>query len=195
MYTTRKTILLATACALMAAPAFAASTNSNPGSPMSAKQLNKMETTGAAPSGSAAISTQDFVNKAAQTNMFEVQAGQLAEQKDQRQPDQKFAKRMVKDHSKAGDQLKSLVDSGKVEAQLPASLDEAHQQKLDHLQTLSGKQFDKAYDEAQKQGHKDAIATFQNYARDGHNAALKQWAQKTLPTLKEHLSMAKKLNG
>lgn len=190
MNDTRKTILLATACALIAAPTFAASANN---SAMSAKQVNKMETTGAAASGSAAPSAQDFVTKAAQTDMFEIQASQLAEQKDQKQADQKFAKRMVKDHSKTSDQLKSLVDSGKVQAQLPASLDQAHQQKLDHLQTLSGKQFDNAYDQAQKQGHKDAVAMFKQYSQNGDNAALKQWAKKTLPTLEQHLSMAKKL--
>jgi putative membrane protein len=182
MINSRKTVLLATVFALMAGPALAQTST------------NAHGTTGAAPASETQASAQAFVNLAANSNMFEIQAAKLAEQKDHQKPDQRFAKRMIKDHSKASDQLKELIDSGKVKAELPTALDGDHQQKLTQLQNLSGKQFDQAYDKMQKVGHIDAVKAFKNYAQNGDNPALKRWAKKTLPTLRTHLSMAEKLD-
>ncbi len=193
----KRTVLLAAACALMAAPAFAQSgtmqNNSTRNKAMQSSGASGMETQGAAPSGKPALSADEFVKKAAITNIFEIQAAQLAEEKSKQKEDQQFAKQMIDDHTKAGDELKSLVDSGKVQAQIPTALDSQHRQKLAELKKLRGEKFDKAYDQANKKGHRQAVAMFQNYAKNGDNADLKQWAQKTLPTLKEHLSMATKL--
>ena len=52
---------------------------------------------------------------------------------------------------------------------------------------------DAAYDEAQREGHEQAVVLFESYAKNGDNADLKKWAGKTLPHLKKHLSMAQKL--
>jgi putative membrane protein len=41
--------------------------------------------------------------------------------------------------------------------------------------------------------HQDAVALFDAYAKGGDNAELKGWAFRTLPHLREHLSMAEKL--
>jgi putative membrane protein len=42
-------------------------------------------------------------------------------------------------------------------------------------------------------GHKDAVSLFERYAKGGENAKLKDWADKTLPTLRHHLEMAQDL--
>lgn len=198
-----KTILLATVFALSAAPAFAQSTLMSPGHNTTMSQSNggmgttgssarAPETTGAAPA-TAPLTAQEFVNKVAMTNMFEVKAGQLAEQKAKSQQDKTFAKKMIHDHQAAEAKLKALVGGSKVSAQLPTALDSDHREKLTQLRNLSGKQFDKAYNKMQKTGHKAAVMLLQEYASNGDNAALKQWAKSTLPTIKTHLSMAKKL--
>lgn len=179
-----KTMLLAAACALLVTPVMA---HANAAQPMH-------QTTGSAPPGRAALSTQKFVNKAAITNMFEVKAAKLVERKDTQKRDRVFARRMIRDHSKAEDALARLVTSGAVKAQLPVQVDAAHQKKLDKLHKLSGKRLDKAYDKMQKAGHKQAVAMFRQYAQTGSSPALRQWAKKTLPVLKEHLGMAKKLD-
>ena len=88
---------------------------------------------------------------------------------------------------------KSLVDSGKVKAKLPTALDSEHQQMLDELKAKGGKDFDSSYDEIQVKAHEDAVALFDAYAKGGDDPELKKWAGKTLPHLKEHLSMAQKL--
>jgi putative membrane protein len=100
---------------------------------------------------------------------------------------------MVKDHQQTSAELKSLVEGGKLNVTLPTALDDEHQKKLDELKAKSGKDFDSAYDHMQMQAHEEAVALFERYARDGDNPDLKAWAAKTLPHLKEHLTMAKHL--
>jgi putative membrane protein len=85
------------------------------------------------------------------------------------------------------------VERGKVKADLPTAMDAEHQKKLDELRALNGQEFDVAYDKAQLQGHKDAVALFESYAKNGDNPDLKKWAAKTLPHLKQHLKLAEKL--
>lgn len=190
----RKTFLLAAACALIAAPALA-QTGGGAMTPSTTGAANgNAETTGPASAGMTP-KTQKFVTDAAMTNMFEIQAAQLAEQKAQNAQDKSFAQKMIEDHQKASDQLQALVEGDKVKAELPTALDSDHQKKMQRLQKLSGMQFDKAYDQMQKAGHKKAVASFRSYAQKGDNPALKEWAQTTLPTLRDHLQMARKLKS
>jgi putative membrane protein len=141
------------------------------------------------PSGS----TNDFVNKAADSDMFEIQSSELALQKHPDRDTRPFASKMIKDHTKTSKQLQSLVSSGKVKAELPTTIDADHQRKLDELRGLNGKQFDDAYDKAQLEGHEEAVGLFRTYAQNGDNKDLKRWAAKTLPHLEHHLAMAEKL--
>jgi putative membrane protein len=140
------------------------------------------------------VSTNDFVTKVAISDMMEIQSSQLALA---RQPDadtKPFAERMVRDHQQTSKELKALVDGGKVKASLPTGLDPEHQKKLDELKAKSGKDFDRAYDQMQLQAHEEAVALFGEYAMNGDNPDLKAWAGQTLPHLREHLEMAKKLS-
>ncbi len=165
----RMTMLLAGTCLLFAGPALAQN-----------------------PSGGAS-STQDFVTKVANSDMFEVQSSESALQKHPDRDTKPFANRMIKDHTATTKQLKALVMSGKVSAELPTALDADHQKMLDDLQGLSGKEFDQAYDMDQQKGHQEAVDLFGEYAQGGDNKDLKRWAAKTLPRLKQHLAMAEKL--
>jgi putative membrane protein len=138
-------------------------------------------------------SVQDFVNKVAISDMFEIQSSQLALSKEPDKDTKPFAQRMVSDHQKTSSESKSLIDAGKVNATLPTALDSEHHKMLDDLKAKSGKDFDQSYDQTQVQAHEDAVALFDAYAKGGEDAALKRWAAKTLPHLKQHLKMAQKL--
>ena len=76
-----------------------------------------------------------------------------------------------------------------MKAKLPTALDSEYQKMLDDLKAKNGRTSDQGYDQIQVKAHRDAVA----YAKAGDNAELKDWAGKTLPHLKEHLSMAEKL--
>jgi putative membrane protein len=140
------------------------------------------------------VSTEDFVKKVAISDMAEIQSSQLALSRNPDADTKPFAEKMVKDHQQTSAELKSLIDGGKVHATLPTALDAEHQKMLDALKATQGKQFDQAYDRMQVEAHEQAVALFQEYARDGDNPDLKSWAMKTLPHLQEHLAMAKRLS-
>ena len=124
--------------------------------------------------------------------MFEIESSKLAQEKTSG-PSKDFAGRMIADHSKTSAEMKEMVSSGAVKAELPAALDSSHQSKLDKLKSLSGDDFTKNYDEMQRSAHKDGVSLFERYSKGGDNAKLKDWAGKTLPHLQEHLTMAQNL--
>jgi putative membrane protein len=136
--------------------------------------------------------TADFVKEVANSDMFEIESSKLAQQKGS-EAQKTFASQMVTDHTKTSNDLKGMISSGKVKAELPTALDSSHQSKLDKLQGETGKDFSSDYDSMQVNAHKDAVSLFERYAKGGENADLKNWADKTLPTLKHHLDMAEKL--
>ena len=139
-----------------------------------------------------APTTADFVKEVATSDMFEIASSKLAEDKGNA-AEKSFAAQMITDHTKTSDELKSLVTSGKVKAELPTTMDSSHQNKLDKLKRESGKEFSSQFNSDQVSAHKDAVSLFERYAKGGDNADLKDWAGKTLPTLKHHLEMAENL--
>ena len=177
------TVIIAAACALAASGALAQTPRMAPA---------QSSTSGATPS-QAAPAAQDFINKVAISDMFEVQSSQLALEKQPDRDTKPFAQKMVKDHQQTTKELKGLVDGGKVKATLPTALDSEHQKMLDELKGKSGKDFDQSYDQMQVKGHQDAVGLFEAYSKSGDNSDLKKWAAKTLPHLKQHLAMAQKL--
>src|SRR3981081_1436936 len=136
--------------------------------------------------------TADFVKEVAISDMFEIESNKLAQEKGNA-PEKTFASQMVTDHTKTSTELKGLASSGKVKAEVPTALDSSHQSKLDKLKGQSGKDFSSDFDSVQVSAHKDAVSLFERYAKSGDNAELKEWAGKTLPTLKHHLEMAENL--
>ena len=121
--------------------------------------------------------------------MFEIASSKLAQDKGTA-AEKSFATMMVVDHTKTSTELKGLVSSGKVNAELPTALDSTHQSKLDKLRSATGRDFSSAFQADQLDAHKDAVDLFERYAKSGENADLKGWAGQPLPALKHHLDMA-----
>jgi putative membrane protein len=132
------------------------------------------------------------LKQVAVSDMFEIQSNKLAQDKGNA-AQKSFASQMVTDHTKTSAELKTLVSSGKVKAELPTALDSSHQSKLDKLKDKSGKDFSSDFNSMQVSAHKDAVSLFERYAKGGENADLKNWAGKTLPALQHHLEMAQAL--
>lgn len=129
-----------------------------------------------------------FATKAAQGGMAEVQMGQLATQNASNADVKTFGQRMVDDHTKANDKLKGILSGKGVTP--PSSLDAKDQATYDRLSKLHGAEFDKAYMSDMVRDHRADVAEFEKEANSGSDSDLKNFASQTLPTLKEHLSMA-----
>jgi putative membrane protein len=133
--------------------------------------------------------TKNFVKDARISGTFEVETSKLALDKTQNADLRAFAERMVTDHTKAGEQLDQIATSENIsvdEPSTPSKLDKKHEAMLDKLRGANGNQFDRLYVQMQQNGHADAVKLFSKYAKSGDNAALKTFAQETLPTLQDH---------
>jgi putative membrane protein len=144
------------------------------------------------PTKHAGASDTGFVKQAAEGGMMEVAKGKLAAEKGSHDAVKQFGQKMVDDHTKAGDELKSIA-SGK-SITLPGDTTRAPMQALlAKLEKLEAAAFDRAYVDDQIRDHEKTIALFEREAKTGKDAELKAFAEKTLPALKEHLSMVRDL--
>jgi len=134
-------------------------------------------------------STSEFMTKVADVGMTEVKLGQMAQDKGMSQRVKDFGAMMVKDHTAAGDELKSMARQKNVT--LPETMSNDHQKKTDDLNKKTGKDFDKAYMKAIVDGHQSTVNDFEKASKDTKDADVKAWVDKTLPTLKMHLDSAK----
>jgi putative membrane protein len=134
--------------------------------------------------------TRDFVTEAASGGMMEVELGQMAQQKATSQRVKDFGAMMVRDHSKANDELKSAV-SGKLD--VPATMKEKHQHHVTELRDKTGTEFDKAYIKMMVDDHEADIKKFEDIAKESTDPAVKNFANNALPTLRTHLTEAKSI--
>jgi putative membrane protein len=133
-----------------------------------------------------------FVKKMAQGGMAEVELGKLAA-KNASSPEVKaFGQRMVDDHGKAGDELKTIAEKKSIA--WPTSLDAKSQALHDKLATLNGDAFDRAYVKAMLSDHKKDAAELKTESKSGKDPDVKEWAAKTLSTVESHLSEVEKIN-
>jgi hypothetical protein len=137
------------------------------------------------------LTTSDFVDEAATSDMFEIQSSKLAAERTKGDV-QAFARQMVSDHTKTTSELKELAPNAEV--QLPGEMTSSQQRMIDKLKGLEGDDFVKQYMDDQLSGHKDAVSLFERYGKGGENDALKNWASQTLPTLQNHLDMAQDIH-
>jgi len=137
--------------------------------------------------------TQEFFEKAAVGGIAEVQQGKLAAEKASSPEVKQFGQRMVDDHGKANEELMELASKHGVT--LPADLDSKHKKTVDKLSKLSGAEFDRAYMDEMVRDHKEDVKLFEKQAQKGKNADVQQFAEKTLPTLQEHLQEAQQIQS
>jgi putative membrane protein len=142
-----------------------------------------------AAAGTLSSADRTFVDQAAESGVATVQAGRLAVQKARDPRVRQFAQRMIDDHDTANDELAKLASSRGVA--LPGEPALRHREELDALRQHSGVDFDRAYMKGQVADHQKAVALFDRQARMGQDTALRQWAAKMLPALREHLQMAR----
>ena len=180
----------------IAAYAFQSCNNTPKDAKENADSLNKTKdtTTNAAATGGIAVNAADskFATDAANGGLAEVALGKLAQQKATDARVKSFADMMVKDHSKANDELAAIAKAKNIT--LPAAPDADHQKKLDDLAKLSGKDFDKAYVDAMVDGHKKTLDLMQMAAKDCKDSDLKAFAAKIVPTVQMHLDAINKIH-
>ncbi len=126
-----------------------------------------------------------FLDEAAQGGMMMVQLGKMAEKKAHLKEIKDFGNMMVTDHSKAGDELKSLARQNNIN--LPDSLNEDKKDKIQDMEKLSGRKFDKEYVDMMVDDHQNDVSKFKDESQNAASPEVRQFAAKVLPTLQKHL--------
>ena len=132
--------------------------------------------------------TTSVARDAATGGMSEVQLGKLAADKATDPAVKAFGQKMVDDHTKINEDLKTIAAQAGV--QLPDSVSSKQKKRFDKLSALSGTAFDHAYIDDMVEDHKDDISAFEKAARFNGDSPFKKFAADELPTLREHLKMA-----
>jgi putative membrane protein len=135
-----------------------------------------------------------FVNTAASAGKFEIDSSKLALDKATSKDVKKFARLMIKDHTKAAKQLMAIVKK-EGDTPPPDTLAPADADAMKQLNAASAADFEKTYVSLQTKAHMDAVALFKNYSADPDDKRLGRFAKKTLPTLEMHLDHVKKLSA
>jgi putative membrane protein len=133
-----------------------------------------------------------FVEHAAHDSAAEIELGALAREKASDPAVRDYGDRLVRDHRTAGVELQALA--ARKGWQVPAQPDPQHAATRDRLAGLSGGEFDRRFTEEMVKDHQKAISDFERAAQTANDPDLRDWAQKTLPVLREHQRIAQDLS-
>lgn len=161
---------------------FPTATPSSSGSSEQAAAKSKSDSTSnKAKASTLSSADKAFIKDAAEGGMMEVAMGRVAEKNASNSEVKNFGARMVKDHSKANEDLKAIAKEENVE--WPAEKE-------------AGKwKSDKDYMDAMVKDHEKDLAEFEKEAKNGSDPNVKSFADKTAKTVRGHLEMAKEIDA
>lgn len=143
----------------------------------------------------ASAGAQDFVNKAAASDRFEIETSKLVASSAASTAVMAFAREMIAAHTASTAKLKAAAAKDPTGIAVNDELSASQKAALEDLKMKKGYIFDAAYIAAQVHGHEQALSELKNYAASGDNAELKAFAQSMVPAATEHLSKAQGLTG
>jgi len=134
---------------------------------------------------------KDFLVKVATCNNAEIEIGKLADKRANSDQVKDFATMLVKDHKAAYDKLGDLLKNRKIG--VAAGLEKETRDDIKRLGKLEGTEFDQAFLQHMIREHKKAISIFENQAKNGQEADIRDYAKELLPGLRSHLKKAEEL--
>ena len=140
----------------------------------------------------AALTAQGFADKLAASDLYETEAGKLAQEKGRDQAIKDFGAMMVKDHAVSSEALKAALKDVQPAVALAPTLAPDQGRKLDQLRGAGGN-FDALYSLQQIGAHEETLKLLKEYSANGGDAALREFASKTATVVEHHLEEARKL--
>lgn len=137
---------------------------------------------------------QEFVNKAARTDAYEIAAAKLALTNGVSQAVKDFANEMIKAHADSTAKIKAAAAKPIPAITPDATLTNEQNDELAELGKKKGAEFDEDYIDDQVEAHQDALALMRDYAEKGDTPALKAAAGEIAPVVQKHLDHAKMLD-
>lgn len=146
---------------------------------------------GMAPASGATATLGDFVPRAAASDLFEIEAGKIAQAKGASADVKAFGKMMVTDHTKSSSDLKSAIAASGQAVTPPTTLPADKQALLDALNAAAPADFDRVYLDQQETAHNEALTLMRAYADGGDVEQVKAFAAATAPVVEAHLGQVR----
>jgi len=142
-------------------------------------------------SAPAPASESDFVQSAAKGGISEAHLAELAAKKAHDQKVKEFAEMLVRDHTAANQELKTIARDMNIRV---ADLsDSKAEQKHRDLNAKAGAEFDRAFIEETRRCHEKDIALFEAGKKVAKSQQLTAFIDKTLPVLRNHAEKLEEL--
>lgn len=138
------------------------------------------------------MTNQEFVSKAYAGNLAEVQMAEMVQSKATNKQVKDFAKQLKDDHTKANQELKSLAQKKNIK--LSDTLSSDKKNMLTEMKSMSATDLEESFMDMMEKEHQSAVKLYQKAVQDITDQDLNKYASNTLPTLKNHLDKAKKIN-
>jgi putative membrane protein len=199
--------ILSTALAAMLTIACAGDGRNNDQANRPANDPAAVGTAGEAPGGVSA-GARRWSEQLAQGNMAEVKLGEMATTRAQNADVKAFARMLVQDHTKAGDEFKQIISKHNIMP--PAEAGDEFRDTSERLSKAQGAEFDREYIQAMVDKHEKTLDHLEERLdREGDDKSprwtpkktddqfemqLNQFAAKTAPTVHRHLEQAKQLD-
>jgi putative membrane protein len=136
---------------------------------------------------------KSFIKDAAVDGMYEVELAKLAAAQATDPAVKSFAEKLVKDHEAANDEIRKLASARNIAIDDKLPFMKRH--AVDSL-GKDTKNFDDDFlRKAGVKEHEKDIKAFQNASTKADDPEIRAFAEKTLPTLREHLTMAQNLSS
>jgi putative membrane protein len=137
---------------------------------------------------------QEFVDRAAKSDAFEIAAAELAATNALSAEVKDFAKTMITAHKESTAKIKAAAGAASPAITANAELTADQKEDLAELRALTGAKFDEEYIDGQVDAHEDALDLMRKYSADGGAASLKAAASELAPIVEQHLAHAKRLD-
>ena len=134
-----------------------------------------------------------FVQVAATSDNFEIESSRILLARSQHPQIREFAQRMIEHHTMLSAGMRALPEAT---TRMPAALDERHSRMLTVLRQQEDLDLlNRTYVQQQIEGHEEALAAYEAYARGGDVPVLQAFAQRHVDTIRRHLEMARALQA
>jgi len=148
-------------------------------------------TSAAVAQATASDDDKKFVDAALKGGMAEVDLGNLAVKKGASDDVKQFGQKMVDDHTKLGDKMKTAA--GEIGVNPPSMTTPSDMALKAKLEVLSGDAFDKAYISALVKGHEEDLKDFKKEVAEGTSPVVKGAARQGEVVITHHLAMIRKI--
>ena len=135
----------------------------------------------------------EFIREVGADNLLEARLAQLAESKGQSSAVKQLAQRIAADHNRLQEEWSAMASSNG--QQFKPGIGKHHKTKLNELQKLSGRDFDRAYVTMVVRNHRDYIEYFEKEGRSAHSTQVRDLVNRDLPTLRSDFNQAKQVGA